>query len=208
VGPQGPEGKVEELKFRHWLVGLGVALLLGAAALVMAQGAGAQEGGADPGRLGILERVAAKLGIEVETLRDAFKDARLDQIDEALAEGRINEEHAEKARERIEQGKPPLGVARARALHHARHAIVESAASAMGMTPDELRAELKSGASISSVAAERGVSIEDVKAQIISDAETKLADLVAEGRIDQARADDALARLTERIDQIVERSRP
>jgi len=195
-----------ELKFRYWLVGgLAAALIVGWGALVLAPGAGAQEEETRPPR--ILERVARKLGIDVETLEAAFKEARLDAVDEALAAGRINDEQAANARERIEQGKPPLRLARARAMHHARHAILTSAATALGITPDELRTELQAGASIASVAAERGVSIDAVKAQIVADAETKLAEFVAQGRIDQARADAALARLTDRLDQIVNRSR-
>jgi hypothetical protein len=51
------------------------------------------------------------------------------------------------------------------------------------------------------------MSVDDVKAQMLTDAEAKLAALVADGRITQERADAALAKLGERIDEIVERSR-
>jgi hypothetical protein len=172
----------------------------------MAATAGAQEDGTG-GSTGLLARVAEKLGIDVETVRGAFKDARLDAVDEALAEGRITEGQAATARERIEHGESPRRLARLHAMHRARHAIVESAASALGMTGDELRAELKDGNSIADVAEERGIGLDEVKSRIISDAETKLAQLVEEGRIKQARMDAMLARLNERIDDIMERAR-
>lgn len=191
------------MKLKTWIVG-GVAAvaLLGSGAFVMVTGAGAQEGGN-----GLLDRVAAKLGVEPDALRGAVKDARLERVDQALADGRITEEQAAKARERIEQGKRARPAAHQRILRRVRQAIVESSATALGMTPEELRAELKAGSSLADVAESRDVSIDDVKAQIVRDAETKLDQLVADGRLDQERADAALAKLTERLDTIVTRTR-
>jgi hypothetical protein len=179
--------------------------LVSLAALGVASRVSAQDG-TDTARRPILERVAEKLGIDVETLRGAFKDARLDAVDDAVANGAITEEQAAKARERIEQGKPLRYGHRAAALR-VRRAIVESAAGAIGMTLEELREELKAGKSIADVAGEHGVSIDNVKSRIVSDATTKLDELVADGRIDQARADAALAKLQERLDTIVTRKR-
>ncbi len=51
-----------------------------------------------------LERVAEKLGITVEELQSAIQAAALDVVDEALASGRITQEQADKAKERIESG--------------------------------------------------------------------------------------------------------
>lgn len=195
------------MKRWKWLIAVLAVATLAIGGLLVVATASAQDGGDGGDRPGMLERVAGKLGIDVETLRGAFTEARLDAVDEALAAGRINEEQAATARERIEQGKPPYRLARARAMLDARQAIVRSAAAELGVTAEELRAELRDGGSIASVAAERGVSIDDVKGRIVSDAETKLASLVAEGRMDQALADAALARLTSRLDQIVERTR-
>jgi hypothetical protein len=192
---------------RIWtfLVGLGAVLFAVAAAAVFVAGAGAQDADGT-GQQTMIERVAGKLGISVDTLRSAFKDARLDAVGEAQDEGRISDEQAARIRGRIEEGKSlgPLG--RRHAMHHAREAIVESAASALGMTAEELREERRSGKSIADVAVERGVGIDDVKAQVVADAEAKLADRVEAGRIDQQRADAALANLQERLDAILTRA--
>jgi len=182
--------------------GLAVLVIAGGA-LFVAGRANAQEGDPGSGRTGLLERVAGKLGIDVDTLKGAFKDARLDAVDEALSDGRITEEQAAKARQRIEEGKRPGLRARHRVAMAARTSIVESSAGAMGMTADELRDELRAGKSIADVATERNVSIDDVKARITSDAQAKLAGLVEEGRIDQARADSAMERLNAHLDAIV-----
>ena len=58
------------------------------------------EQGARKGKF--LERVAEKLGITKEELQAAIQGAANDAVDEALAEGRITQDQADKARERIE----------------------------------------------------------------------------------------------------------
>jgi uncharacterized protein (DUF2267 family) len=161
-----------------------------------------------------LQRVADKLGIDVAQLEQAVKDARLEMVDEALANGRINEEQAAKARERIENGER-AGLGRFKERHQQRHervaklrgALIEESAGAIGISADELRAELKAGKSIADVAAEHGVSLDDVKAQIIAAAEAKLQQAVENGRIDQAKADEALQRLSDRLDEVLNRKR-
>ena len=52
------------------------------------------------------DSVAKHLGISSEELEDATKAAAIDQVDAALAEGKITEEQAERMRERIESGDP------------------------------------------------------------------------------------------------------
>jgi hypothetical protein len=162
----------------------------------------------------LLDRVAGNLGIEVTVLEQAIKDAKLSLVDEALADGRISEEQAEAARERINSGEG-AGFGRLTERHHKRHdramkvrgAVIEQAAAALGIAADELKDELRSGKSIADVAAERGVTLDDVKSQILDAAKTKLDGAVAEGRIDQAHADQALQRLSDGLDELLNRTR-
>ena len=75
------------------------------------------------------------------------------------------------------------------------------------MTAGELREQLRAGKSIADVAADRGVSLDDVKARILEAAETKLDEAFANGRIDQTKADEALERLGDNLDEILNRKR-
>jgi hypothetical protein len=157
-----------------------------------------------------LERVAALLGVDVAQLTQAVRDAQLEIIDEALASGRIDEEQAARARERVNDGRG-LRVRERRVMHERRAQIrariIVTAATAMGITPEELRASLKVGESIADVAAEQGVPIEDVEAAILDAAKAKLDRAVANGRINQARADELLANLDARLDDVLTRKR-
>jgi uncharacterized membrane protein len=196
----------------------GVALI--GAALAVTGFVSAQEGGGaqddqrtqrQERRGAYLERVAANLGVTVDQLKQAHKDAALQGVDEALANGRITEEQAAKMRERIESGE---GAGRFHRKHdrverakHVLRGIVGSAAGALGIEASALRDELKAGKSIADVASERGVPLDDVKAQITSDAQAKLAERVADGKITKEQADAALQRLTDRLDELLARSR-
>lgn len=198
-------------------------VLLGVAALAVTSFVSAQEGGDEDDaprserqerRDAFLQRVAANLGVTVDQLEQAYKDAALQGVDEALAAGRITDEQAAKMRERIENGDalakefrghghgPKHGRAK-----HALQSVVKSAATALGIEPGALKQEIRSGKSIADVAGERGVSLDSVKAQITSDAQAKLAERVAAGDITQQQADDALARLAARLDDALTRSR-
>lgn len=196
-----------------------VVAILGGSAVALVQSTSAQDDGGTPPaerqdkRSRFLERVASQLGINVATLQQAIKDARLEGVDEALADGRMTEEQATKARERINSGAGDPGRFKERRQQRherkarVRGAIVENAAAAIAISEDDLKEALKAGKSIADVAADNGVALDDVKSRIISAAETKLGEAVAKGRIDQAKADEMLQKLTESLDDLLNRKR-
>jgi hypothetical protein len=204
------------MRLNSWVIGGVAAAVIVAGAATVIGVASAQEGGdgADTPRQErrgrFLERVAENLGVDTAQLETAIDDAQLDIIDEALANGRINEEQAAKLRQRVEDGKGifgPLLKHRHVRRVQVRHAIVESAATALNISTGELRAELKAGKSIADVAAEQGVALDDVKQQILDDASAKLATAVSNGRITQERADEMLGNLSARLDDLLNKSR-
>lgn len=156
-----------------------------------------------------LSKVAGKLDVTLDELKSAFKSAATEAVDDALAAGKITQSQADAAKSRIESGdgaglRRAHGARRDAIAQKVRASIVQSTADALNMTPEDLRAELKSGKSIADVA---GDNIEAVKTQIIGDAQTHLADAVAAGKLTQAQADKALEALTNNLDNIVNKTR-
>jgi hypothetical protein len=203
-------------------VGLAAAAtiaLLGGSALALVPSASAQDADATPptaerhekrGRF--LERVASLLGIDVAVLEQAIKDARSEAVEEKLAAGEITEERAAKARERIENGRGGGGFKERGERRHERKlkirgALIEQAATALGITADDLKSELKAGKSVAEVASDLGVSLDDVKASILDAAKSRIDQAVANGRIDQPKADAALEKLSDRLDNLLNRKR-
>ena len=84
---------------------------------------------------------------------------------------------------------------------------LEAAAEAIGITQDELRAELDEGQSIADVAAANGVSADVVVDALVDAAEERIEEKLAEGRITEDEAAEKLADAEERAENKVERVR-
>ena len=78
-----------------------------------------------------------------------------------------------------------------------------AAADYLGLTPAELRAQLESGKTLAQVAADRGKSVDGLKAAILAGAKKELDAAVAAGRITSAREQAMLDELTSHVDDLV-----
>ena len=76
---------------------------------------------------------------------------------------------------------------------------LEAAATALGLTADELRTELQDGSTIAEVASEKGVDLTTVTDALLAATKERLAEAVASGKITQEDADERLANAPERI---------
>ena len=88
-------------------------------------------------------------------------------------------------------------------LHHLLRHEGQVAASAIGVEPKELRADLKSGQSVAEVAQSKGVDPQTVIDAIDADLGAKLDTAVSNGKITRERADAAEANLPERVTAVV-----
>jgi polyhydroxyalkanoate synthesis regulator phasin len=182
---------------------LGVVVLLVSslvAGVALAQGGGG--GDSQGARESFAARVASHLGLTEQQLVDAFKAARLEMLDEAVAAGKITQEQADQVRQRIEQSQG-LGLGlrgwRVRALG----GVVRSVAGTLDMTPREILQDLRQGQSLAEIGQAKGVSTDTLKSAILSAAKEKLDQAVANGKLTQDQADKIMTRLTENIDKIL-----
>ena len=185
-----------------------------AAALVavatLAFGAGAASA-ADTPTLG--DAVAARLGITGDQLRTAFKAELNSRIDAAVAAGKLTPEQGAKLKERVANAKG-LGIGARRAFTQKHKALVARivrvnrlhlAAKYLGMTPKEIRTARQDGQSLAQIATSKGKSVDGLVAAIVAPAKARAAKAVSNGRLTQQRADELLARLTERVQALVQR---
>ena len=185
-----------------------------AAALVavatLAFGAGVASA-ADTPSLG--DAVAARRGITGDQLRAAFKAELNARIDAAVAAGRLTPEQGAKLKERVANAKG-LGIGARKAFAKKHKALVgrvvrvnrlRVAAKYLGMTPKEIRTARQGGQSLAQIAASKGKSIDGLVAAIVAPAKARAAKAVSNGRLTQQRADELIARLTERAQALVQR---
>ena len=86
--------------------------------------------------------------------------------------------------------------------------LVQSAADALAMEPRALAERLRGGESVADVAAEQGVAIETVEAEVLGDATARIDQAVAEERISEEQGERMKARLEERIESFLTERRP
>ena len=80
---------------------------------------------------------------------------------------------------------------------------LDAAATALGMTVEELRTALVAGTSLADVAATKGVAVQKVIDAIVAAETAELKQHVADGKLTQARADELLAGLLARVTAMV-----
>ena len=87
-----------------------------------------------------------------------------------------------------------------------RAALVRFAASYLGISPNALRADLRSGMTLAQVAGQNGETAAELEQAIESAASARLAKAVSAGLITAQREQTMLANLQARLDTLVNRS--
>jgi hypothetical protein len=188
-------------------------VVVGAATLLVAGGSGAAiaaSQGSSASPEAFVESLAEHLDVSTDELEDAARAAAIDQVDAAVADGRITEEQAEALKGRIEEGGfPPLfapALFGGPEIHHGGGVFVDgldAAADYLGLSEAELRGRLQEGQSLAEVARAEGKSVDGLKEALIGEAEKSLDQSAEDGELTRERADEILERLREHIDDFV-----
>lgn len=136
-------------------------------------------------------------------------------LDEHVAERKITREQADarlaKFTERLDEivnRTKPEGPGRGGRRMGAIKEASEELASVLNLTQDELRTQLRSGKSLAEIAEAQDVDVDDVKKVLTDEFSVHLDEHVAEGTITREQADARLAKFTERLDDMVNKSLP
>lgn len=159
----------------------------------------------------VLADAAKRLNVEPSELRDALSEAENAQLDADVKAGRLTQEQADAIKERRKAGGTVLGVGPGEPgdgprLHFRGGPaggpgdLMGAAAKAIGISQDELFAELRDGKKLSEVAKDHGKSFDDVKAAVKAELKKHLDEAVKNGPLTQEQADQMLSRLTESLD--------
>lgn len=150
------------------------------------------------------------LAVAVPALADTGSPAgsAVDRITEALSglvsDGSITQEQADEVASTLDEA----GIGRGGG-HHGGGPVLSAAATALGMTEDELRTALEAdGATLAHVAEERGVEVDALVDALVTVQQERIAAAVEDGRLTQEQADERLADLEERVTERVNTEAP
>jgi hypothetical protein len=167
----------------------------------------------------LVEKLAPKLGLGQDRVTAAVKETQKELIDEAVAANRITREAGDRLKERVDAGQfvlphggPKAGpgkggpAGRGGPVMAGGPQIVRETAAFLTITPERVMTELRAGKSLAQIATDNGKTRQGLIDHLTAKAKERLDAAVAEGRITRERADQALARFTQGIGQVVDRT--
>jgi hypothetical protein len=138
----------------------------------------------------------------VEVVIDAAVSEATEQINAALAEGRISQEQADNRLANLEDNItralngerfPNRGEGRPRM--QAAQALIEAATIETGLEAHDLMQQMHDGSALADIITANGGNVENVVANAVAEATERINAAVVEGRISQEQADELLASL-------------
>ena len=190
-------------------VAVGLVVIAGAvghhSGIALAQTPGG--GPRDPGRYEQI--LAQKLGITVEKLREAQLAARDEMLAEAVKNGALTQEQADKIKNARAAGGPGLFKGNLQVFKGPRMAalrnVMGAAAEAIGITEQQLFEGLRAGKSIAEIADEHDVDRDDLEDDILDSLTEAIDQAQTDGKITAEQAARLKNGLTEHIDQVLDR---
>ncbi len=124
-----------------------------------------------------------------------------------VTDGTLTQEQADKVATALEAARPAHG-GPGHGGRGGRGARLESVATALGITADELRTEVQAGKTIAEIATAKGVAVQTVIDALVTEAKTRIAQAVTDGKLTQAEADTKLAAVEQRVTDMVNNPLP
>ena len=203
----------------------GLALAAGGGGIAVAAGTGGGNGAKE--REAYLDDAAKTLNVTPEKLESALEGAYEARLAQAVKDGRLTQEQADRLKERLAKGGVPVpgvggpgggfGGPGFGAFRHGGFAggpggIVkqgaETAAKYLGVSTDDLFEALHDGKSLADVAKAQNKDVAGLKAALVAFARTEIADAVKDKKLTQAQADRILKDLDARVADVVDGKRP
>ena len=155
---------------------------------------------------------------ETDTTTEAAPAEMGTRLREALQElvdgGTITAEQADAVTTHLVENRPERGDGEGRRGHRGgpgmfgRGVASEALTDLLGIDGEELRTQLRAGATLAEIAAEQGVEVQAVVDELVAEVTERVDNAVENGRIDQAEAAEKLAEAEARITDMVNNGRP
>jgi uncharacterized protein (DUF433 family) len=155
--------------------------------------------------------VATEHSVDPAGVVNAVVAALTQQIDQAAAQGKIDANRAEQAKQKLPNVANRF-VNETKSKRGRGRAILKDAANAaakeIGVSVADLKQARKDGKSIAQVAKDHNKSVDDVVNAIVKQATSDIDQAVKDGKLDSKKADEIKQKLPDRAKQFVNRERP
>lgn len=164
-------------------------------------GAATKSGGASAVCDDFMGHFAANLGTDQSKVNSAFQQAIAQTLADQVKAGKLTQQEADALKSRLGT-KPPCTVATELRPNRAllpffSQQLVSAAASALDLTPDQLKADLKKGMSLSQIAAAHNPPITEAqfRAKVLAALKPQLDQMVKDGKLTAAQEQKIVDRI-------------
>jgi uncharacterized protein (DUF433 family) len=152
--------------------------------------------------------VATEHNVDPNSVVNAVVAALTQQIDQAVAQGKIDGNRADQAKQKLPNFANRF-VNETKSMRGRGHAILKDAANAaakeIGVSVADLKQARKDGKSIAQVAKDHNKSVDDVVNAIVKQATSDIDQAVKDGKVDSKKADEIKQKLPDRATKLVNR---
>lgn len=148
-------------------------------------------------------KFAANLGVDRDKVVAAFEATKKQILDEAVQQGRLTQDQADKIADRA-NGIPGLFGG----FHGKKQGVkydfkdfgrgLDGVAKALGLTTDQLKSEFKSGKKLPQIIAEKGLTNDQFHQKMLEIKKEALSQAVSEGKLTQEKADQIIKKMEQR----------
>jgi hypothetical protein len=192
-------------------VAIVAVLALGGAATVFAAGSTTSNGTSRGQEF--LNRLANNLGISPDKLQQGLKTTADQEIDNAVANGRITQDQANKAKQNVDNGNGLNAFTRffGRRIHDRdllRFGVENDLASELGMSPQDLMTQLQSGKTLKQIISDQNKTVDEVVNAVAADVQKTLDTAVANGKLTSSREATIISNLKTRLTDLINNGGP
>jgi hypothetical protein len=198
--------KASGSRFKRSAAGVALAASVAVGGLTVAAinplaSAGAQDGGTPTTTTAKPARTGANLRARVQV-----KDSRIvhDALASLVSDGTLTQAQADAVTARLSDTATTLRGQRRTAVATRRQDLVSTAATALGMSADDLKAELRSGKTVAQVADEQHVELQKVTDALTAEIDTAIDHAASNGTIEPARAATMKGKVATRVQTFLE----
>jgi hypothetical protein len=164
-----------------------------------------------------LDRVAQIAGVDAQKLKDSIKQASQEEVDQKVKEGKLSQEEAGVIKKNMDEGNFYGFGMGMRGPKELKGPMMEKGIMApdfedistfLGITPTDLKDQMRNGKTLLEVAKDKGKSEADLKSFLSTKFDESLKQAVTDGKLTQAEADRISERRDEMISHVIEGKGP
>lgn len=129
-------------------------------------------------------------------------------LDESLAalvsDGTLTQAQADAVKAKVKATAETMRTERQSKREERRQAMESTAATALGVSADDLQTQLKAGKTLAQIAQDKGVDVQKVTDALVAEANKRIDQAVTDGKLDATQAAMMKQRTTERIQSFVQ----